>query len=249
MIRTIIIDDEIKARETIQNMLTTYTDDIEVIATAGSVKEGLEVLRQTDPDLVFLDIKMGDGTGFDLLKNLKEVNFFLIFITAFEEFAIRAIKFSALDYILKPLDPDELISAVDKARDAIAKENISLRLEALFDNLDGLSNKTKKIVLKTTGSVHIVSISDIVRCESEKNYTHFYTVDREQITVSKTLKEYSEMLVEYGFYRVHQSHLVNLMRVKRYDKTEGGSLIMDDDSIVPVSYRKKDDLMKMFNNL
>ena len=192
---------------------------------------------------------MGDGTGFDLLKKLEEVNFFLIFITAFEEFAIRAIKFSALDYILKPLDPDELISAVEKARDAIAKENVSLRLEALYDNLDGLSNKSKKLVLKTTGSVHIVNMSDIVRCESEKNYTHFHTIDRELITVSKTLKEYSEMLVDYGFYRVHQSHLVNLMRVKRYDKAEGGSLIMDDDSIVPVSYRKKDDLMKMFKNL
>jgi two-component system LytT family response regulator len=249
MIRTIIIDDEIKARETIQNMITTYCDDIKVIGTAGSVAEGHKLLSRTDADLVFLDIKMGDGTGFDLLRKLKEVNFFLIFITAFEEFAIRAIKFSALDYILKPLDPDELINAVDKARNAIARENVSIRLEALYDNLDALSNKSKKIVLKTTGSVHIVSIVDIIRCESEKNYTHFFTADGEQITVSKTLKEFSEMLIEHGFYRVHQSHLVNLMHVKRYDKAEGGSLVMDDDSVVPVSYRKKDDLMKIFKNL
>ena len=249
MIKTIIIDDEGKARETIRNMLQTYCSDLDVVGTAGSVKEGLKLLESTSADLVFLDIKMGDGTGFDLLRKLKKVNFFLIFITAFEEFAIRAIKFSALDYILKPLDPDQLINAVDKAKDAIEKENISLRLEALYENLDGLNSKSKKIVLKTTSSVHIVNITDIIRCESEKNYTHFYTTDGDEITVSKTLKEFSEMLVDYGFYRIHQSHLVNLMHVKRYDKAEGGNLVMDNNSIVPVSYRKKEDLMKLFKSL
>lgn len=249
MIKTIIIDDEVKARDTIQNMLQTYCKDIEIIGTAGSVKEGVSVLNNNSPDLVFLDIKMGDGTGFDLLRKLNKINFVLIFITAFEEFAIRAIKFSALDYILKPLDPDELISAVEKAKDAIEKENISLRLEALYENLDGLNNKSKKIVLKTTNSVHIVNIADIIRCESEKNYTHFYTTEKEEITVSKTLKEFSEMLVDFGFYRIHQSHLVNLVHVKRYDKAEGGNLVMDDNSIVPVSYRKKEELVKLFKSL
>jgi two-component system LytT family response regulator len=249
MIKTVIIDDEVKARETIKSMLNTYCPDVEVIVTASSVKEGIKVLEKSTPDLVFLDIKMGDGTGFDLLRQLKDIKFFLVFITAFEEFAIRAIKFSALDYILKPLDPDELVSAVDKARQAIEKENVSTRIEALFDNLDLLNAKSKKIVLKTTSSVHIVNITDIVRCESEKNYTHFYTTDSEQITVSKTLKEYNEMLGDYSFYRVHQSHLVNLAHVKRYEKQEGGSLIMDDDSIVPVSFRKKEDLMKVFKRL
>lgn len=249
MIRTIVIDDEVKARETIRNMLNTYCPDIEIIGTAGSVNEGVKLLNKISVDLVFLDIKMGDGTGFDLLRKLKDVKFFVIFITAFEEFAIRAIKFSALDYILKPLDPDELISAVEKAKEAIEKENISVRLEALFENLDMLNNKSKKIVLKTTGSVHIVSIADIIRCESEKNYTHFYIVGMEKITVSKTLKEFSEMLNDFGFYRLHQSHLINLTHVKRYDKVEGGSLVMDDDSLVPVSYRKKEELMKLFKSL
>lgn len=249
MIRTIIIDDEVKARETIHNMLNAYCSDIEVIGTAGSVREGVELLEAESPDLVFLDIKMGDGTGFDLLKRLKKVNFFLIFITAFEEFAIRAIKFSALDYILKPLDPDELISAVNKAKQAIDRDNISIRLQALYDNLDVLNNRSKKIVLKTSDSVHIVGIEEIVRCESQKNYTHFYMVEGEVITVSKTLKEFSELLVEFGFYRIHQSHLVNLMHVKRYDKAEGGNLVMGNDDVVPVSYRKKEELMKLFKSM
>ena len=249
MIKTIIIDDEVKARETIANMLQTYCSDIEVIGMAGSVKEGVKVLAKKKPDLVFLDIKMGDGTGFDLLRKLKEVNFMLIFITAFEEFAIRAIKFSALDYILKPLDPDELVNAVEKAKFTIEKENVSMRLEALYENLDVLNSNSKKIVLKTTSSVHIVNLTDIIRCESEKNYTHFFTVDQEKITVSKTLKEFNELLMDYSFYRVHQSHLVNMAHVRRYDKQDGGHLVMDDNSTVPVSFRKKEDLMKAFKSL
>jgi two-component system LytT family response regulator len=249
MIKTIIIDDEVKARETIAKMLQTYCPEVEVIDSAGSVKEGVKVLEKNNPDLVFLDIKMGDGTGFDLLRKLKTVDFILIFITAFEEFAIRAIKFSALDYILKPLDPDELMNAVEKANDAIEKENISVRLEALYENLDVLNIKTKKIVLKTTSSVHIVNLEEIIRCESEKNYTHFFTTDQEKITVSKTLKEFNELLVDYSFYRVHQSHLINLSHVRRYDKQDGGYLVMDDGSTVPVSFRKKEDLMKVFKSL
>jgi two-component system LytT family response regulator len=247
MIRTIVIDDEKNARETILNMLKAYCRDVEVLATASSVKEGLMVLGEHKPDLLLLDIRMADGTGFDLLKKLGHVDFLVIFITAFEEFAIRAIKFSALDYILKPLDPDELVNAVQKAREVIERENMTEKLQALYENLD--LSTSKKIVLKTTDSVHILMLKDIVRCESEKNYTHFFTVSKEKITVSKTLKDYHEMLKDFSFYRVHQSHLVNLLHVKRYDKQEGGFLIMDDNSAVPVSFRKKEDLMKLFKSL
>lgn len=249
MIKTIIIDDENKARETIQNMLKAYCPEIEVIGTAGSVKEGKKLLSDKKPELVFLDIKMGDGTGFDLLRKLGKVDFFIIFVTAFEEFAIRAIKFSALDYILKPIDPDELIAAVEKAQEIIAKDSMELRLDALYDNLDMFATNSKKIVLKTTGSVHLVNLKDIVRCESEKNYTHFFTIEDEKITVSKTLKEFNDLLNDYSFYRVHQSHLVNLEHVKRYEKQDGGFLIMDDNSSVPVSFRRKEDLMKLFKSL
>jgi len=249
MIQTIVIDDEVKARETILTMLSTYCPDVEVIGTAGSVNEGIKVLGKEKPDLVLLDIKMADGTGFDLLRKLGKVDFLVIFITAFEEFAIRAIKFSAIDYILKPLDPDELVNAVQKALGAIHKESMSVKLEALYENLDMINTTAKKIVLKTSDSVHIINLKDIIRCESEKNYTHFYMVDEDKITVSKTLKEYNELLIDFKFFRVHQSHLINLAHVKRYDKQKGGILIMDDNSSVPVSFRKKEDLMKLFKSL
>jgi len=249
MIRTIVIDDEVQARETILNMLASYCPDVEVVATAGSVKEGIKTLKEIKTDLLLLDIKMADGTGFDLLKKLDNLDFRLIFITAFEEFAIRAIKFSAIDYILKPFDPDELINAIQKAGSLIQKDQLSLRLGALYENLDLINTSQKKIVLKTTDSVHIVKLNEIIRCESEKNYTHFYTIQSDKITVSRTLKEYNELLSQYNFYRVHQSHLVNLDHVKRYEKMGGGKLIMDDDSEVPVSFRKKEDLMRIFKNL
>jgi two-component system LytT family response regulator len=249
MIKAIVIDDEVKARDTILNMLQVYCPDVNVIATAGSVKQGIEVLQNNKPELLLLDIKMADGTGFDLLRKIKEVDFLVIFITAFEEFAIRAIKFSAIDYILKPLDPDELVSAIAKAKSVLNKENMNEKLEALYDNLDSLSTNTKKIVLKTTDSVHIVNIKDIIRCESEKNYTHFYTIEHEKITVSRTLKEFNELLANFGFFRVHQSHLINMEHVKRYEKQGGGNLVMADNSSVPVAFRKKDDLMKVFKNM
>ncbi len=249
MIKTVIIDDEPKARESIKDMLKAYCPDVDVIATAGSVKEGVEVLRNHKPDLLLLDIKMGDGSGFDLLKKIRSNNFLLIFITAFEEFAIRAIKFSALDYILKPIDPDELISAVEKVSERIEKENISLRLEALYENLDALQNHSKKIVLKAADSVHVMPVRDIIRCESEKNTTHFYTSGGDTIAVPKSLKEYSELLQDFNFLRVHQSHLVNLTHVRRYEKAGSGSLVMDDGSRVPVSFRKKEELMKLFKSL
>ncbi len=233
-------------------LIFNYNQKWNCLLTSGvhrNVAEGINVLGKEKPDLVLLDIKMADGTGFDLLRKLGKVDFLVIFITAFEEFAIRAIKFSAIDYILKPLDPDELVNAVQKAIGTIHKESMSVKLEALYENLDMINTTAKKIVLKTSDSVHIVNLKDIIRCESEKNYTHFFIVDEDKITVSKTLKEYNELLIDYKFFRVHQSHLINLAHVKRYDKQKGGFLIMDDNSSVPVSFRKKEDLMKLFKSL
>lgn len=249
MIRTIVIDDENKARETIVNMLGMYCKEVEVIAEASDVQSGYDAIRKHQPDLILLDIKMPDGTGFDLLRKFLNVDFNVIFITAYEEFAIRAFKFSALDYLLKPIDPDELMSAVNKAQDKMKSEDLTLKIQTLFENVDHLSNREKKIVLKTSSNVHVVNLYDIVRCQSDKNYTHFFTVEGEKIVVSKTLKEYDELLRSFGFFRVHQSHLINLSFVKRFDKSEGGFLVMKDDSKVPVSFRKKDDLMKLFKSM
>jgi two-component system LytT family response regulator len=186
-----------------------------------------------------------DGTGFDLLKKFEKISFRVIFITAHEEHAIKAFKFSALDYILKPITAGELLNAVEKFKDLRIKEDTGLKLSAFLSNLD----KIKKIVLKTAESIHIVNVKNIIRCESDVNYTTFYMENGEKLLVSKTLKEYADLLESSGFYRPHQSHLINLEHILRYDKSEGGHLVMADESIVPVSSRKKEELFRIFDQL
>lgn len=249
MIRTLVIDDEVKARETIIDMLNLFCKDVDVIGEASSVSTGYEMINHYKPDLVFLDIKMTDGTGFDLLKKFNNIDFYVIFITAFEEYAIDAFKFSAIDYLLKPIDPEELSDSVDRVGKRLEKDNYSLHLNTFFDNLESSNKKAKKLVLKTSDSVHVVNLNEIIRCQSDKNYTHFYTIHNEIIVVSKTLKEFEEMLINYDFFRTHQSHLINMNFIKRFDKSEGGTVIMKDNSKVPVSFRKKEELMKFFKRL
>lgn len=245
MITIAVIDDESKARETIINILALSDENLKIIGEADSVQSGFELITCYHPDLVLLDINLMDGTGFDLLKKFEKINFRVIFITAHEEHAIKAFKFSALDYILKPLIAGDLLSAVEKVKDLKQKEETELKLAAFLDNLD----KIKKIVLKTAESIHIVQVKNIIRCEADVNYTTFYLDNGEKLLVSKTLKEYSELLEPSGFYRTHQSHLVNLDHISRYDKTEGGHLVMADESIVPVSSRKKDELFRVFEKM
>lgn len=245
MISIAVIDDESKARETIINILALSNENLNIIGEADSVQSGFELISCKQPDLVLLDIHLMDGTGFDLLKKFETINFKVIFITAHEEHAVKAFKFSALDYILKPLTAGELLSAVEKVKDLKHKEETELKLSAFLSNLD----KIKKIVLKTAESIHIVQVKNIIRCEADVNYTTFYLDNNDKLLVSKTLKEYSELLEPSGFYRTHQSHLVNLDHILRYDKTEGGHLVMDDESIVPVSSRKRDELFKVFENM
>jgi two-component system LytT family response regulator len=248
MIRAVIIDDEALARETISEMLSVYCDDIQVVGQAEGVKEGVDVINNTDPDLLLLDIQLTDGTGFDLLKSIHDPSFRVIFITAYEDYALRAFKFSALDYLLKPIDPNELIESVDRMRSSMKDADMNLKLKALFSNIDTFSREDKKIVLKTANNVHIVNLTDIIRCQSDKNYTHFYIANHESVVVSRTLKDYESILSGYKFFRAHQSHLINLSHIKRYEKSDGGYLVMSDDSVVPVSFRKKEELMRLFNS-
>ncbi len=246
MINTIIIDDEQKARETIADILKLYCTNVNIIAQAEDVKSGIEAISQNKPDLVLLDIKMPDGSGFDLLKQLKIIDFKIIFITAYEEYAIKAFKFSALDYILKPIDPEELIKAIEKAGQSFNQENINLKLDAFYSNIENISKEVKKIVLYTFESIYIVNVQDIIRCESDRNYTYFYFIDGKKLFVSKTLKEFDEILNEYGFFRPHQSHLVNMNYIHRYEKHGGSYLIMKDNSKIPVASRKKNQLLELF---
>jgi two-component system LytT family response regulator len=249
MVQILIVDDEKRARETIGKIIKLYCANAVVVAEAGNVAEATEAIAKHKPDLVLLDINMPGGNGFDLLKQFGTIDFKLVFITAYEEHAVKAFKFSALDYILKPVNPDELVEAVNKAQSQIEKDNLSLKLTAFISNIDNIAREAKKIVLKTSESIHVVNVHEIIRCEADRNYTSFFIEGGKKILVSNTLKEYDEMLSLSHFFRAHQSHLVNINYIERYEKKEGGFLIMKDKSEVPVSVRRKETLLKLLEKI
>ncbi len=247
MKKAIIIDDENRTRDLIAKMINSFGLDIEAIPAGESVETGIKAIEEHKPDIVFLDIKMPDGTGFDLLKAIPNKNFEVIFITAHEEFAIKAIKFSALDYILKPVDPEELKAAVVLAMETLGTKKEESQFDALQLNIQ--PNQKRRLVLKTQESVHIVELDHIIRCEADRNYTSFYLTEGKKILVSKTLKDYETLLSAHNFLRVQQSHLINLDFVARYDKGNGGSVVMKDGSEVPLSPAKRDLFFKILDNL
>lgn len=248
MINVIIIDDDEFARNILKKEIISNFNEFDIIAEGEDVASGLEIINKNNPDIVFLDIDMPDGTGFDLLKKLTNINFKLVFITAHSEFAIKAIKFSAIDYVLKPFDSSEIIQTLTKLKDIFEKENEQIKIKTFLNNLDNITNSKKKIVLKTSDNIYVVDVQDIVRCLSENNYTTFFINNNTKIVISKTLKEYEMLLDEFGFIRVHRSHLININYVKRFAK-ESNYLYMKDNSVIPVSHRKKELLLSIFENL
>ena len=240
MIKAVIIDDIPEAIEVLKSDLENYCVNIEVIGKAEGVVSGAKVIKELNPDLVFLDIQMQDGTGFDLLEILPETNFKLIFTTASDEYAVKAFKFSAVDYLLKPIDPDELMDAVSRVED---QDKPAERIELLKENF----HQPKRIALNTLEKIHIVQVEEILRCESNINYTMFYFTDGTKLLVTKTLKEFDKLLGGHNFIRVHQSHLINTAFIKEFTKSDG-YIIMKDGTKVPVSTRKKQVLMEMISN-
>ncbi len=248
MIKAVIVDDEINNQELISNLLKSYVENINVVGLANSVESAYKTISEQNPDLVFLDIQMPDGTGFDLLKKFEKINFKIIFVTAHQEFAIEAFKYSAVDYILKPLAPAQLLAAVKKMEDAMSSEELNIKLKTLLSNIAEPIKNKKKIVLKTMERIYSVDLDDIIRFESDGGYTKVYLLDGKRIMVSKTMKEFDDLLLDVGFLRVHHSHLINMNHLFCFEKTEG-HVVMKDDSIVPVSNRKKDHLMELLNML
>lgn len=245
--KVLIIDDEKPTRTFIRKMLESFELNLNIYIDGENVVTGVEAIEEIHPDIVLLDIQMPDGNGFDVLKNVKYKQFEVIFITAFQEFAVQAIKFSALDYILKPIDSDELYTAITNALQLIDHKKDESQFSALQHNIQ--PQQKRKIVLKTQESIFVIEIDDIVHCESDKNYTFFYLNDGKKILVSKTLKDYDTMLSNFSFFRVHQSHLINLNYVDRYDKHDGGSVILKDGSSIPLSPAKKDQFFKRLDSL
>jgi two-component system LytT family response regulator len=232
----------------VAKIIKSYCNDVEIIAEASGVEEGYHRILDMKPDLVLLDIKMDDGSGFDLLEKFEKIDFKIIFITAFQEYALQAIKFSALDYIVKPVDPEELIAAVNNAKTQLSIAN-ETQLALLKEGLSNKDTNDRKILLKTAESIHLVMLSNVYYCEADGGYTCFYTDGGQKVLVSKPLSEYEALFREYGFFRVHKSFLVNLHKVERFDKEDGGYLVLTDEMKVPVASRKREQLINLLGKL
>ncbi len=248
MKKVLIIDDENRTRSLIAKMIDSFGLDVATIPEGENVQSGIRAIEKHNPDIVFLDIQMPDGTGFDVIRSSEKRNFEVIFITAHEEFAIKAIKFSALDYLLKPVDATELKTALERALKAVDSNlKAPSQFDALHSNIQ--PHEKRRLVLKTQESVHVVELDQIIRCEADRNYTSFFLRDDRKILVSKTLKEYETLLSTHNFLRVQQSHLVNIEYVDRYDKKNGGAVVMKDGSEVPLSPAKRELFFKRLENI
>jgi len=249
MLRAIVIDDIETIRINNVAIIKSFCPNISIIGQADSVESGIKIIQQLSPDIVFLDVEMPDGSGFDLLQRLKPINFKVIFITGYEDFAIRAFRFSAIDYLLKPLQPNDLIEAVQKAQESLNNEVVEMKLNNLFANLERPKN-LQKLVLKTADRIYSVNIQDVVNCESDKNYTTFNFINAPKLVVSTNLKEYETLLSPYNFFRTHKSHLINMAYFDHFIKADGGNkIVMKNKLTVPLSVRKKEEFLILLENL
>jgi two-component system, LytTR family, response regulator len=245
MLRTIIIDDEAPVREMLARLVKKFCPQAQLVGEAYSVASGLKAIHELNPGLLLLDIKLEDGTGFDMLRQLGNIDFKIIFITAYEKYAVQAFKFAAIDFILKPVNPEELADAVARAEN-LSQHQFNTQLQALEENLKTDIHQKKKMVLKTQENIFLLDLQNIIHFESDGCYTRVYTTEGEPILVSKTLKDYDEMLSGSSFYRVHKSYLINLNHIRRFERQEGGTIVLTGNHKIPVASRKREELIGMF---
>lgn len=244
MLRCLLVDDEQKSRANLRQLLKEYCPQVDVLAEAGSAAEALKLIIELKPDLLFLDIEMGEVSGFDLLKSLKgRQDFEVIFVTAFDRYGIQAVKACAIDYLLKPINILELSSAVEMALKQVSPKKENQRLKELIANIDRGADE-QRIAVPLSDKIEFVVINKIIRLEAEGNYTHIYLTDGKRYLVCKTLKEYQDLLETHNFLRTHQSHLINFLKISSYVKAEGGYISMEDGSQVPISRQKKEEVLK-----
>ena len=245
MIRTVIIDDDQLARKILYRIINQNFSEIEVVGEGGSVAEGIQLINETDPDLVFLDIEMPDGTGFDLIDQLTEVDFRLVFVTSYNDYAITAFKYSAFDYILKPVLPENVKSTISRI---LSSSGIKPKVEinSLRSQIEKSADQNEvTIALPEMNGFAIIKVRNILRCEGERNYTRVFYKDGTSVLISRTLLEFDQLLVPHGFFRIHRSHLVNLTCISRYVKTDGGMVEMTDKSQLKVSPKFKEVLLDL----
>ncbi len=245
MISVYLVEDEDNIREATLAMLADLP--VKILGAASTINEAFLAIKQLSPDLVVLDVQLGEHTSFDLLEKFDRVNFKVLFVTAHIEYAIKAFQFSAVNYLLKPLSFKSLTDAIDQASSLIEQKTQNIDYEALKFNLE--DGREKKMVLKTQDKIHVVHISDIIRCESDTSYTTFFLKTKERIMVSKTLLYYHELLSAYGFFRIHKSHLINVAHVQKIHKSEGGDVEMSDGSMIPIAQRKREEFLKIISSI
>jgi two-component system LytT family response regulator len=238
MLRSIIVDDEFKSRESLKALIEKFCDNIQVAAVCQNGDEAIKAIDEHKPDVVFLDIQLQRETGFEILEKLDKIDFEIIFTTAYSEFAVKAFKFSAIDYLLKPIDINELRAAIEKAQKRIVG-SISERMAQLAQNLKGNSFRHARLAIPATDGLVFINVGEILYCEASGNYTNIYMDDSRKFVVSRTLKEYEDLLEEQDFFRIHNSFLINLNSIKKYIRGEGGQVVMSNDKTLDVSKMKK----------
>lgn len=246
----LVVDDEIAFLKSIRSIIELSSEThLEIVGEARSVAEAVQKVDALEPDLIFLDIKLPDGTGFDVLEQVNTTDYQVIFITAYDQYAMDAFKYSTVDYLLKPVSSKDFWASLNKARDQKLRRDRDLQISVLADNLKELNAERKKMVLREGENLHIIHIKDILWCEAKGSYTAFHIEGEGQILVSHHLKDYETPLSNGGFIRTHRSYLVNVSKIKRFDRSEGGSLYLIDGTQIPVSFRKKDQILKILENL
>lgn len=248
MIRALIIDDEFSARDGLKRIVKQYCPEITIVGTGENVKEAIYLINQHAPDLVFLDIEMPNGNGFTLFDTIKSPQFETIFITAYEEYAIKAFRVAALDYLTKPVDYRQLRDSIDKLNNKRKIELKEQRIELLIQNIANKPTEFNKIVLPDYNGFTLVDVSKILFCKADGSYTEVYLIDGRVITTSRLLKSFEELLPNETFFRIHRSYLVNLNLIKRFNKSEGFQVIMENNIVLDVSERNKKELVEKLNN-
>jgi two-component system LytT family response regulator len=250
MIKAIIIDDEELGRSMLKNMIIRYCPEISIIGEAGSVKEAKKIVTETNPDLIFLDIEMPGGSGFDFLEQMHDKNFSVIFTTAYDQYAVKAFRYSVTDYLLKPINVEELVNAVKKIGTPSFRENNQSAVHHLMESYTrGGISKSNKLALPTQEGLVFIDMNDIVRCEADGKYTYCFLNSGKKLYSTRSLKDFEEQLTEHGFCRIHHAHLINLNLIRNYIKGDGGQVVMSNGDTVTVSKRKKDEFIKSLNKI
>lgn len=243
MIRTVIVDDETDSIRVLQKLLDAFCPQVEIVGIADGVETALAVIRDTIPDLLLLDIEMSQGNAFDLLNQLQPQVFQVIFVTAFDNYAIRAFKYSAVDYLLKPVDIDDLRDAIGRVRERPRQQDLTQQMMVLLSNMGVLQSSQQKMAIPTITGLQFVTLQDIIRFEAKGNYTTIFLSNADPVLATKTIKDYEEVLPESIFYRIHNSHIINLSKIREYQKGRGGNVIMEDGSIIEVATRRREDFL------